>query len=172
MKQRVAAYAVIVESGRVLLPHWVEGGRSGWTLPGGGIDPGEHPADAAVREVLEETGYHVVLDELLGIDSHVILAADRLDPADGDLHGVRVVYRAHVVGGELRDEVDGSTDTAAWFELAEIDGLDRVELVDIALRMAGVAVLDGDDDRTAGARGPLTLGRRSAPAAPGSGAAG
>jgi 8-oxo-dGTP diphosphatase len=138
VKQRVAAYAVVVESGRVLLPHWVEGGRSGWTLPGGGIDPGEHPADAAVREVLEETGYRVELDDLLGIDSIVILAADRLDPADGDLHGVRIVYRAHVVGGELRDEADGSTDTAAWFELADVAALDRVELVDTALRMAGL----------------------------------
>ena len=137
MRLRVAAYAVIVEDGRVLLPHWVEGGRSGWTLPGGGIDPGEDPADAAVREVLEETGYHAVLDELLGVDSLVIPAAGRLDPTDGALHALRIVYRAHVVGGELRDEIDGSTDTAAWFALDEVPALDRVELVDTALRMAG-----------------------------------
>jgi 8-oxo-dGTP diphosphatase len=72
VKLRVAAYAVVVESGQVLLPHWLEGPISGWTLPGGGIDPGEDPADAVVREVEEETGYHVVVDELLGIDSLVI----------------------------------------------------------------------------------------------------
>jgi len=137
VKQRVAAYAIVVESGRVLLPHWLEGPISGWTLPGGGIDPGEDPADAAVREVFEETGYHVVLDELLGIDSIVVPAATRLDPTEGDLHGLRVIYRAHVVGGELRDEADGSTDTAAWFDLDEVAGLDRVELVDIGLRLAG-----------------------------------
>jgi len=139
MRLRVAAYAVIVEDGRVLLPHWMEGGQSGWTLPGGGIDPGEDPADAAVREVLEETGYHAVLDELLGVDSLLIPAADRIDPTDGALHALRIVYRAHVVGGELRDEIDGTTDTAAWFPLDEVPGLDRVELVDTALRMAGYA---------------------------------
>ena len=163
MKQRVAAYAVIVESGQVLLPHWVEGGRSGWTLPGGGIDPGEDPADAAVREVLEETGYHVELDGLLGIDSIVVPAALRLDPDEGPLHGLRIVYRAHVVGGELRDEVDGSTDAAAWFDLADLPALDRVELVDIALRMAGYAVLD-DDGGTSRAGGLLSLARRTAEA--------
>jgi len=137
VKLRVAAYAVVVESGQVLLPHWLEGPISGWTLPGGGIDPGEDPADAVVREVEEETGYDVVVDELLGIDSLVIAAEDRLNPVEGTLHALRIVYRAHVVGGELRDEADGSTDTAAWFDLADVATLDRVELVNIGLRMAG-----------------------------------
>ncbi|WP_421734630.1 NUDIX hydrolase [Cellulomonas sp.] len=132
---RVGAYAVVVDSGRVLLPHWRGDGR--WMLPGGGIDPGEDPADAAVREVLEETGFDVELDGLLGIDSFVVPAADRINASDGPMHWLRIVYRAHVVGGALRDEADGSTDTAAWFDLAEVPGLRRVELVDVALRLAG-----------------------------------
>ncbi|MBD5785194.1 NUDIX domain-containing protein [Cellulosimicrobium terreum] len=61
MQIRVAAYAVIVRDGLLLLPHWRKGDRDGWTLPGGGIDLGEHPEDAAVREVREETGYDVEL---------------------------------------------------------------------------------------------------------------
>jgi 8-oxo-dGTP diphosphatase len=133
MQLRVGAYAVVVESGRMLLPHWRGDGR--WMLPGGGIDPGEDPADAVVRELLEETGHDVELDGLLGVDSLVVPAADRINASEGPLHWLRVVYRAHVVGGELRDEVDGSTDTAAWFDLDEVPRLSRVELVDVGLRL-------------------------------------
>ncbi len=70
---------MIVDDGRLLLAHWSEGGGRGWSLPGGGVEFGEDPADAAVREALEETGYDIRLDGLLGVDSIVIPASRRLD---------------------------------------------------------------------------------------------
>lgn len=144
MDTRVAAYAVVVEPRGILLAHWNAGDRRGWTLPGGGIDPGEHPADAAVREVEEETGYRVALDGVLGVDSIVIPAADRLVPGAPDQHGIRIVYRGRIVGGALLHEVGGSTDEAAWWPLDQIDGLARVELVDAARRMAGLLPVVSD----------------------------
>ncbi len=147
---RVAAYAVIVEHGisgpgsdqvagpRMLLAHWNEGGHTGWTLPGGSIDPGEDPADAAVREVMEETGYDAELDALLGLDSVVVPPERRIAAGRGPLHALRIVYRAHVTGGQIRDEVGGTTDTARWFALDEVDGLEKVSLVDVSRRMAGM----------------------------------
>ncbi len=139
MDLRVAAYAVIVDARGMLLAHWHDGPRAAWTLPGGGLEAGEDPADAVVREVREETGFDVVVDELLGIHSRVIPARQRIAPgAAGPLHTLRIVYRARVVDGELRDEVGGSTDRAAWFALDAVDDLHRVQLVDLAREMAGV----------------------------------
>lgn len=141
MDLRVAAYAVIVdEDDRVLLAHWIEGRRGAWTMPGGGLEPGEEPERAVRREVREETGYRVAIEELLGIHSRVIPPGRRLTPGLTEpLHTLRIVYRARVVGGRLRNETDGSTDRAEWFPLSEVPSLQRVKLVDIALEMAGLA---------------------------------
>ena len=138
MALRVAAYCIIIEDGKMLLSHWNENGSDGWTLPGGGLDPYEDPADAAVREVFEETGYRAELGELLGIDSHLVAAENRFQGATEPLQALRIVYRARVIGGELTNELDGSTDEAAWFDLAEVATLKRVGLVEVGLKLAGV----------------------------------
>jgi len=139
MRIRAAAYCVIVRGAgddeELLLSHWRDGSRHGWTLPGGGLEAGEHPEQAAVREVLEETGYHARLTGLLGVDSIVIPVADRLRGEREPLQGLRVVYSAEIVGGELTIEVDGSSDDAGWHRLADVPSLRRVSLVDAALAM-------------------------------------
>lgn len=136
---RVAAYAVVTDDdGRILLARWIEGRRVAWTMPGGGLEPGEAPEDAVRRELREETGYTVKVGELLGIHSRVIPASQRVTASDQPLHTLRIVYRATVSGGKLRFETDGSTDMAEWFTRKSVSELQRVKLVDIALRMAGI----------------------------------
>ncbi len=138
MDIRIAAYCIVIRNGEILLSHWKEAGLAAWTLPGGGLEPGEDPADAARREVEEETGYAVELGELIGIDSRVVPAEDRLRGGNGPMHALRIIYRAEVIGGELRNEVDGSTDEANWFSVEEVESLKKVALVEIGMRFAGL----------------------------------
>ncbi len=57
-RTRLGSYAVAIGNGGILLCRIASGypEEGQWTLPGGGIDWGEHPDDALVREVYEETG--------------------------------------------------------------------------------------------------------------------
>lgn len=134
MRMRVAAYALITRGEgaerEILLPHWRDGSMHGWTLPGGGVEPGEHPADGAVREVMEETGFEVRLTGLLGVDSAVMPA---LANDDDDLQALRILYRAEILGGELTVELDGTTDDVAWHRLADVPNLRHVHAVDWAI---------------------------------------
>lgn len=135
---RVGAYAIVHDERGVLLAHWQERAHGGWTLPGGGMDPGEHPEETVVREVREETGYEVRVDALIGVGS-IVIPGERRIPGPGlPLQGLRIVYRCSIIGGELAVEQEGSTDDVGWFTLDEIVALQRVELVDEGLAFAGI----------------------------------
>lgn len=132
---RIAAYALCQDpAGRVLLARLSaeEINRGQWTLPGGGIDFGEAPVEAALRELTEETGLTGEIQSLAGVGSWV-----RRGPVPGgtgdDFQAIQIIYRVAVTGGALRDETDGSTDAAAWFTRAELAALPVVPLVEVGL---------------------------------------
>jgi ADP-ribose pyrophosphatase YjhB (NUDIX family) len=130
---RIAAYGVIVTDGKLLLAHWNEDGRTGWTLPGGGLEGFETAEQAAVREIAEETGYVAELTALLGIDSLFIKPGDRISPNGRAMHALRIIYQARVVGGSLTVEVGGTTDEARWVPLEQVAELPTLSLVSVAL---------------------------------------
>jgi 8-oxo-dGTP diphosphatase len=111
---------VIIRDDRVLLsrlaPYLSQTER--WTLPGGGIDFGEHPRDAVIREVYEETGLHAEVGEHAWIDSALIAGDD-----GADRHAVRIVYDGWV-GADAPEprvvETDGSTVDARWHPLDDV----------------------------------------------------
>lgn len=138
MDVRVAAYAVVERRGRLLLTHWRRGHMHGWTLPGGGLESGEDPRDAVVREVFEETGLEARVGKLLGIDSRVMVREEVPEGTEPELHTIRIVYRASVKDGPLRHEVDGSSDEARWVPLRDVRALRTLSLVQTGMRLAGI----------------------------------
>lgn len=66
---------VLTDRGQVLLIHErLEHGGTHWLTPGGGVEPGEQPVAAAIREAAEEIGY----DAILTADAVPILTTRRL----------------------------------------------------------------------------------------------
>ena len=129
----VRSYGVLINNGRVALV------RSSnpkhvpplWWLPGGGIDFGEAPEDTLVREFEEETGLQITKPSLRGVTSDV----RRRDNGD-KIHTVRILFTAELEGGELRHEIHGTTDHAAWFDLAELDSINVADYARAAIEAA------------------------------------
>lgn len=136
---RAGAYALIVEDGRVLLSAWDGPDGLMWTLPGGGIELGESPEQACVREVEEETGHTAELTGLLGVTTGAVPAERRHRGGPLALLTVQVLYTARLIGGTLRPEVDGSSVDARWFDLADLPGLAVASWVHRALDLAAAA---------------------------------
>ncbi|MEU6252297.1 NUDIX hydrolase [Streptomyces sp. NPDC047043] len=134
-KLRVAAYAMCVREDQLLLARWIDDdGEPEWTLPGGGMEHGEDPYDTVRREVHEESGYDIEVTGLLGVHSNRLRFPRRFGRTV-DHQGLRLVYEARITGGELRPEIGGSTDMAAWHPLEAVPGLNRVGLVDVGLAL-------------------------------------
>lgn len=137
-RTRVAAYTLCLDAdGRILLcrigTSMYEPQVGFWTLPGGGLDFGEAPAPGALRELAEEAGLTGEITDIADVDSQVY---GPRTGRPGELHAIRVIYRVRITGGSLRDEVDGSTDTCAWFSLDQARALPLVDLAEHGIRLA------------------------------------
>ena len=123
-RQRVAAYAVILRDGRILLSRLAPRVSKAelWTLPGGGLDHGEDPRDAVVREIWEETGLEAEVGEMAHVYSAHMPGAWR-DGVQVDAHALRIVYDGWVPPDSPEPrvmEVDGSTVEARWIPIADV----------------------------------------------------
>jgi len=121
--QRLGAYAVVVDGDRMLLTRISPVGYPAgtWTLPGGGVDHGESPHDAVVRELYEEAGLHALTSRLVDVHDVHVVAEGRADRYE-DYHGVHLLYAVQVdttLEPHVTD-VGGTTDVVAWVPIADV----------------------------------------------------
>jgi 8-oxo-dGTP diphosphatase len=122
--QRVAAYALIIRDDQILLTRLASriSADEKWHLPGGGLDHGENPRAALVREIREETG----LDAQVGDTARVYSAHLPSMWRQGrrwDYQALRIVYDAWVpldAPAPQVEEVDGSTTAVGWHPVADV----------------------------------------------------
>ncbi|BCJ48058.1 NUDIX hydrolase [Actinoplanes ianthinogenes] len=101
--------AVVLDEGdRVLLVRRSDSGE--WALPTGCLEPGEQPADGALREVFEETGVRVRVERLLSVEALDLSVA----PNGDQVYWLAIGLRCRLVEGEARVNDDESVEVG-WF---------------------------------------------------------
>jgi len=132
----VAVGAVIRDdAGRVLLVRHVPE-RSGfwqgrWICPGGRLEVGESLAEGVLREVAEETGLQIELQEQLPPFERIVRSN-----GDTSLHVVYIDFLARLVGGEFHPDSD--VGEGIWVSREQLDGIwdelheDTIKLLELA----------------------------------------
>ena len=113
---------VFDDEGRVLLGRRADTGH--WSIVGGIPEPGEQPADAVVREVLEETAVHC--------EAERVVLTQTLEPPvtypNGDVcQFMDICFRCRATGGEARVNDDESLEVG-WFERDSLPPLEEFAL--------------------------------------------
>jgi 8-oxo-dGTP diphosphatase len=114
----VGVGAIIIERDRVVLVKRAHAPLAGeWSIPGGVLEVGETLRQAAVREVLEETGLRVEAGELLGVFDRIVRDSDERTL----YHYVLIDFLCRRIAGEPQAACDAAE--ARWFTRGEVGEL-------------------------------------------------
>lgn len=123
-RQRLAAYAITLSPLGILGTQFSDKTAVPglWGLPGGGIDLGENPAEAVVRELQEESGQSLEISHLLDVQTDHWIGRSPAGFVE-DFHAVRIIFagRCPDPSEPIVNDVGGTTSAAAWIPLTRWD---------------------------------------------------
>lgn len=127
MPIRNSSKALLVREGEILVNR-CRSARSGevyYDLPGGGQRPFETMKEALVREVLEETGYHVRVSRLAAVAEEICLDPAMREKSPEYCHRIAHIFLAELAKEEQASpsEADFGQEGSLWVPLAEADRL-------------------------------------------------
>ncbi|SFS14803.1 ADP-ribose pyrophosphatase YjhB, NUDIX family [Dyella sp. OK004] len=138
---RVTVACVVADGDRYLMVEEEIAGRLAYNQPAGHLDDGESLASAAVRETLEETGWSVTLEHLIGV--HQWRSTEHGDSV------VRFSFAARALSHDPQRPLDKGIRRALW--------LTRAEIAAMGDQLRSPLVLQSIDAWLAGQRVPLTV---------------
>lgn len=116
-----AAAVALIDDDKVLMLKRKDNKK--WTLPGGTLDFGESLTDCAIREVMEETGFDISIQDVIGTytDGNV-----RIEYSDGEVRQeFTIVYLGKISGGIVK--LDDESSEYKWISLDEVQSLEMAE---------------------------------------------
>ncbi|NUP00066.1 MAG: NUDIX domain-containing protein [Nonomuraea sp.] len=145
--QRPAARVVCLDrDGRVLLMHWYDpiSRTDVWEPPGGGLDPGETPLEAARRELTEETGLpgSAVREHRVDVDRDFSWLGVRYVKTEPFFLATFDEVRPVVDPGELTEEERAAYRGYTWAERLP-DGVEPPELAEVVEKLRATGPRSG-----------------------------
>jgi ADP-ribose pyrophosphatase YjhB (NUDIX family) len=123
---KIDVRAAVISENKILL---VKERGDGWTLPGGWVDPGESPSEAAVRETKEESGYDVDAVRLMAIYDR-----DRQGHPPCPFHVYKLIFLCNLVGGSAKTSLE--TEAACFFGEDELPALSESRILSPQVKRA------------------------------------
>ena len=123
---KIDVRAAVISENKILL---VKERGDGWTLPGGWVDPGESPSEAAVRETKEESGYDVNAIRLMAIYDR-----DRQGHPPCPFHVYKLIFLCELAGGSARTSLE--TDAVSFYSEEELPALSESRILSPQVKRA------------------------------------
>lgn len=119
---RVSAKALVYQDDKILCSHYRAKNEEYFIFPGGGLNGEEAAEEAVVREVLEETGYRVQVQELVFVREFIPGRLGYAREFDEGFHQIELFFICELIDENPASpsEHDKNQIGCVWLPLAEL----------------------------------------------------